>query len=958
MQYFDGNGPLGTGRNVTKILTNVIAGLLADPARRFAYVEQAFFQVFYETRTPELRAAIRGLVASRQLVFLNGGWSMHDEASPSYVDMLDNTAVGHRAIATEFGVDALPSITWQIDPFGHSAFQGVLSSPLAGVQGVMWGREPADFKAASRLDRALERVWLPSRSLGADAASFAAVFYDGGYGSPSWNGCGTGGNVTTCARAAGVRDAVAAGNDVYAARIRAVRGNDVLLNFGGDFTWENAVKDPADARSGSWFEYLDGIIEGLNADPAKRFNASYSTAADYVAAKLAAGLTLPALVTDLFPYNDDGAGHNMWSGFYTSRPAFKGFVRETSAVLQSARQLQALVGGVADAGPTNALFALERAMGVAQHHDAVSGTARQNVNDDYAARLAVGRADAFAAIGEAFAAASGYTGEAFAPCELSNVTICAPLEAGQPAVVFIYNALGQADAAAPVRLPVGLPPGVASYAVFDADAHNVTAQLVPLSARDAALRALYNASATSVQWLCFTGALPAAGYAAFFLVPQAAAAAAPHTHASALAALRAGGGADATITNGRLTLTIAAATGLLSGYADAATGVALPLAMSWAAYEGFDGNGTLNGSSQASGAYIFRPARPEADAIAPGPASVVLVTGPVVNEAQSELGYVSTTARLWAGGASAEVEWTVGPIADAANKSREVVVRYASGLASGGAWTTDANCREWQLRARGARANWTANLSEPVSANYVPVNCIATLSSAAATLAVAVDRSEGGASLADGTLELMVHRRMRHDDHRGVTEPLNEPGVDGRGLVVRGRHALLVAPRAGAAAAARALAQRALAAPTAVRAVAGLDLAPDRWLAAYAGRASLLRAPLPENVHLATVHVLNTSAWLVRLAHVFEAGEDAALSAPASVDLATLFSSATVTAAVDMTLPGARRLADVPPTTYRTEGGLTVTLPALPAAPAGATLTVTLRAMEIRTLLCTVGAVA
>lgn len=163
----------------------------------------------------------------------------------------------------------------------------------------MWGREPADFKAVSRLNRALERVWLPSRSLGADAASFATVFYDGGYGSPSWNGCGTGGNVTTCARAAGVRDAVAAGNDIYGARIRAVRGNDVLLNFGGDFTWENAVKDPADARSGSWFEYLDGIIEGLNADPAKRFNASYSTAADYVAAKLAAGLTLPALVTDL-----------------------------------------------------------------------------------------------------------------------------------------------------------------------------------------------------------------------------------------------------------------------------------------------------------------------------------------------------------------------------------------------------------------------------------------------------------------------------------------------------------------------------------------------------------------------------------------------------------------------------------------------------------------------------------
>ena len=33
-----------------------------------------------------------------------------------------------------------------------------------------------------------------------------------------------------------------------------------------------------------------------------------------------------------------------------------------------------------------------------------------------------------------------------------------------------------------------------------------------------------------------------------------------------------------------------------------------------------------------------------------------------------------------------------------------------------------------------------------------------------ATLAVAVDRSEGGTSLTDGTLELMVHRRLLFDD--------------------------------------------------------------------------------------------------------------------------------------------------------------------------------------------------
>jgi len=33
---------------------------------------------------------------------------------------------------------------------------------------------------------------------------------------------------------------------------------------------------------------------------------------------------------------------------------------------------------------------LRRAVGVAQHHDAVSGTSKQHVADDYAKRLAIG----------------------------------------------------------------------------------------------------------------------------------------------------------------------------------------------------------------------------------------------------------------------------------------------------------------------------------------------------------------------------------------------------------------------------------------------------------------------------------------------------------------------------------------------------------------------------------------
>ena len=177
-EYYEGTGI--KGRNVSLIISSVVQGLLVNPARVFTVVEQAYFQRWYETQSPALQAQVQGLVSSRQLVFANGGWSMHDEAGTSWVDMLDNTAVGHRNIVNNFGVAGLPTAASQLDDFGHSATQGLLSSPLAGYQGVIWAREPADFKFVGCSDKGIERVWQPSKSLGDDVLAFASVFVDNG----------------------------------------------------------------------------------------------------------------------------------------------------------------------------------------------------------------------------------------------------------------------------------------------------------------------------------------------------------------------------------------------------------------------------------------------------------------------------------------------------------------------------------------------------------------------------------------------------------------------------------------------------------------------------------------------------------------------------------------------------------------------------------------------------------
>jgi hypothetical protein len=63
---------------------------------------------------------------------INGVMYIHDEAVTHYIDMIDQTTLGHWFLKEEFGVT--PRIGWQIDPFGHSVVQAYLS--------VMWWCRP------------------------------------------------------------------------------------------------------------------------------------------------------------------------------------------------------------------------------------------------------------------------------------------------------------------------------------------------------------------------------------------------------------------------------------------------------------------------------------------------------------------------------------------------------------------------------------------------------------------------------------------------------------------------------------------------------------------------------------------------------------------------------------------------------------------------------------------------
>ena len=183
-QYFIGSNRSLQQASVNNLITATLAALKRNPERKFIYVEQAFFQRWWRQQSNETKNDMRELVQQGRWEFINGGWCMHDEATTHYVDMIDQTTLGHQYILSEFGAAANPSIGWQVDPFGHSATQAALLSAEVGFDALFFGRiDYQDFNLRAA-NKEMQFLWAPSPSLGPDAKVWTEVALDGNYNPP------------------------------------------------------------------------------------------------------------------------------------------------------------------------------------------------------------------------------------------------------------------------------------------------------------------------------------------------------------------------------------------------------------------------------------------------------------------------------------------------------------------------------------------------------------------------------------------------------------------------------------------------------------------------------------------------------------------------------------------------------------------------------------------------------
>uniref|UniRef100_A0A1A9W6T5 Alpha-mannosidase n=1 Tax=Glossina brevipalpis TaxID=37001 RepID=A0A1A9W6T5_9MUSC len=699
--------------------------------------------------TPKMQDTVRKLVKEGRLQFAGGAWTANDEAAVHYQSVIDQFTLGLQFLSETFDKCARPRVGWQIDAFGHSQeFASILTQ--MGYDGQFFAR--VDFKEKKeRMNKLLaEMIWQASESQDERSEIFSSILYNHYSPPPGFCFdilCTDDPIVDEDSGLNNVEDKV----DVFIEYIinmsEHYRATDLLVPMGDDFHYMVAARN---------FKNMDKLIKYVNARQANGslVNIFYSTPACYLQALHRARLTWPTKREDFFPYFDNSDSY--WTGYFTSRPTFKYFVRLSDHFLQAAKQLAALSELHNIPQAMNNLNELKQGVGVMQHHDAITGTCKQHVLNDYSRMLSSALNSAETTAKMALQKLTQLKRGEFASCLQLNISLCEfTQKKPNNLVVTIFNPLTRA-----IKQYVRIPVPYGSYMVKDNEGKFIKSQLVPLPEELIALKDL-RPNLTQHE-----------------LVFEAKVEKLSHYHIknvnrdsdnlvlgdcsvdSEVMPLNKEG-EDQVVQNSLVKL-------FFNNYGFLTkvemNGVSANVSQSFLYYEAIK-----EGKQQTSGAYISAPSTPGAD-VSALKADLTIYNGTLVKEIHQHFNnWISQVIRIYEGVNLVEFEWLIGPIPVDDGIGKEVITRFTSEIRNHDVFYTDSNGREMINRTRKNRTG--------IPDNYYPITGRIVLEDDRKRLTLFNDRAQGGSSSAEGILELMLHRRLLHDDLRGLGEPLNETTV-------------------------------------------------------------------------------------------------------------------------------------------------------------------------------------
>ncbi|EFA78443.1 hypothetical protein PPL_09095 [Heterostelium album PN500] len=511
--------------NVTVILTGVIESLLKDPSKRFNWAE-----VWWSEQTDWTKSMVRELVQNQQLEFIGGGWAQNDEAVAHYQAVINQMTLGHQFLLGEFGVT--PKVGWQIDPFGASNLTPMLFR-LMGFQYHVIDRVDQrlkyQFNASPDIvgsgslidDRSFEFNWYPSASYSRSLSIFTHIL-DDHYNTPEicYQNASDPVNITCTGfdfesnpqiNPPITPENIAERADILLEIVRQrslyYRHNNLLVPFGSDFSFQEASMQ---------FGNMDLLIAYINSNSSYNVNIRYATLSEYFQAVEME--TQPSDFpdvsdTDYFTYTqclaNDYANFNncinYWSGYFTSFPLLKQTVRDSDSILRSIEILFSLASATPSSEYTfdsqfvfEALELHRNVSGILTHHDAVTGTAKEYVRNDYFNMLWSAQNTSLDSIPSMvsylLANESIEYGFDYQDILLKGMTI------GQVVVVSLSNSLAWSRVEY-----VDIPVGIQNYAVYDYNQQPIPSQLVQRLDTD--------------EWhLYFEASVPALGITTYFIM--------------------------------------------------------------------------------------------------------------------------------------------------------------------------------------------------------------------------------------------------------------------------------------------------------------------------------------------------------------------------------------------------------------------------------------------------------
>lgn len=705
-------------------------------------------------------------------------------------------------------IGVVPTNSWAIDPFGYSPTMAYLFRRM-GFENMLIQRTHYELKKELSWNKNLEYIWRQSWDAEESTDIFVHMMPFYSYDVP--HTCGP--EPAICcqfdfARMRGfmyelcpwgehpvetnqenVQERALKLLDQYKKKSTLYRTNTLLVPLGDDFRYISI--DEAEAQ----FRNYQLLFDYINANPSLNAEAQFGTLEDYFRTLRAEAdrinysrpgevgsgqvVGFPSLSGDFFTYAD--RQHDYWSGYYVSRPFFKAIDRVLEQTLRATEMLLAFLLAncqrvQCERLPTGfalKLTAARRNLALFQHHDGVTGTAKDHVVEDYGTRMHISLRDLQIFMAKGMEMLLGIRQEKSdqTPAQLEPAQVrskydiqptyrgISPPE-GSAQFVVLFNPLEQTRDEV-VMVVVNRP----DVTVLASNWTCIKSQVSPEWQHDK------SKIFTGRHRLHWKASIPAMGLETYHIAvgyvgcekakPAKLKFAAKLNHFSCPTPYSCSKleGDTVGIQNRHQTLTFDAKHGLLQKISHK-DGLQIVVGEEIGMY-----------SSWGSGAYLFKPTG-DAQPIIKGSGQMVITEGPLMQEVFSfpattvEKTPISHSTRIYNGEKNSiqefivEKEYHVELIGNDFN-DKELIVRYKTDIDNNRIFYSDLNGFQMSRRETYDKI--------PLQGNYYPMPSMAFMqASNGRRFSVHTRQSLGVASLKNGCLEIMLDRRLTRDDERGL----------------------------------------------------------------------------------------------------------------------------------------------------------------------------------------------